>query len=304
MASPAAIAIKRVKAEERLTRAALRLGQMLDIEPPDFNVRVRQPDLAETMRLEIMADYLADRALSNSSASVGQGVVTVSTTATPWWIRRRRRRLMDKPTWDSVTVNSSDSPILAGQDAVVAVFDGANYLYCGKSAGTWKLLWTDRSGALLRGDTAGATPVTLASGASAGPFAAAYGMATQRLAGSVAQGTAFSHEADCLIEWTQVALPTFDYTRVTIRDPIPDEPFGRPEWWLMVAANGTLLLYERDDVGGTTRASTFAGAVVNGDRVVVVAEGTTITGYSTGVQRWSYADATVYATAMGAYRLI
>jgi hypothetical protein len=200
--------------------------------------------------------------------------------------------------WDSVTANSSDSPILAGQDAVVAVFDGANYLYCGKSAGTWKLLWVDTTGALLRGDTAGATPVTLASGASAGPFATAYGLATTRLAGSVAQGTRFTHEADALIEWTQVALPTFDYTRVTIRDPIPDEPFGRPEWWLMVSVNGALLLYERDDVGGgTQRASAGAGTVVNGDRVVAVAEGTTITGYSAGVQRWSYADATAYATA-------
>lgn len=75
MASPAAIAIKRVKAEERLTRAALRLGQMLDIEPPDFNVRVRQPDLAETMRLEIMADYLADvgRAVEQQCKRKGKG---------------------------------------------------------------------------------------------------------------------------------------------------------------------------------------------------------------------------------------
>lgn len=200
-------------------------------------------------------------------------------------------------TWDSVAADSSDSPILAGQDAVVAVFDGANYLYCGKSSGAWKLLWTDRDGALLRGDAAGATPVTLASGASAGPFAAAYGLATTRLAGSVAQGTRFVHEADCLIEWTQVALPTSDHTRIAIRDPIPNESDGRPEWWLLVSFFGGLLLYERHDVGSTQRANSGIGAVVNGDRVVVVPSATTITGYSAGVQRWSYADATAYATA-------
>lgn len=192
--------------------------------------------------------------------------------------------------------DSSDSALLAGQDSVVTVYDGATYQYYGKSAGVWKLLWVDTTGALLRGDTAGAYPVTLASD---GPlaFGTAYGMATQRLAGSVAQGTRFVHPSDCLIEWTQVALPASDHTRIVIRDPIPNEGAGRPEWWLLVSSVGGLLLYERFDEGSAERANSGAGAVVNGDRVVAVAEGTTITGYSAGVQRWSYADATAYATA-------
>lgn len=67
------------------------------------------------------------------------------------------------PAFGTLSADSSDSALLAGQDALVCVYDGANYLYFGKASGTWKTLWVDTTGGLLRGDGAGTYAVTLAS---------------------------------------------------------------------------------------------------------------------------------------------
>jgi hypothetical protein len=196
-------------------------------------------------------------------------------------------------TWDSVTANSSDSALLAGQDSVVAVYDGASYLYCGKSAGVWKLLWTDRSGALLRGDTAGATPVTLASGASAGPFAAAYGLATTRLAGEVAKGTMFSHPSDCLIEYIATALAN----TLIIGFRRPDPGSTSNEWRAHITESGQMSLFERVDDSNTIRGSVGIGSVADGDRITIVADGHTIDVHSANTLQITYADAVNFATA-------
>lgn len=53
------------------------------------------------------------------------------------------------PAFGTLSADSSDSALLAGQDALVCVYDGANYLYFGKASGTWKTLWVDTTGGLL-----------------------------------------------------------------------------------------------------------------------------------------------------------
>ena len=196
--------------------------------------------------------------------------------------------------WGTRVADSSDSTLLSGQDAVVAVNDGSSYLYFGKTGGTWKLLWTDRTGALLRGNTTGTTAVTVASNGPS-PFDVAYGLATDRKAGTVATGTTYSHTADCLVEWTQDAIGTnspFAQTRLVFR-----RQDASNFWYIStgVPNNNTVAIVEVVAGVVTNRATYVQNAT--GLRVLLTAVGSEINVYLGGTLRLTYSSATNFATA-------
>jgi len=123
------------------------------------------------------------------------------------------------------------------------------------------------------------------------PFDTDYGLATQRLAGARSAGDTFTHEANCIIEWTQTTVPSALQTEVRFR--IQD---ATNYWQVTVDSTGALDLDEV--VAGTpTQRATAAGVIANGDRVVIIADGTTIRVYEANTLRITYASATNFATA-------
>ncbi len=123
------------------------------------------------------------------------------------------------------------------------------------------------------------------------PFDTDYGLATQRLAGSVAAGTTFTHEANCVIEWTQTTKPSSGPSVVVFR-----RQDATNYWYVYVTSDGSLGLYEGVAGVETQRAVNSAG-VSNGHRIVIVADGTTIRVYSNNVLRFTYSSASNFATA-------
>lgn len=124
------------------------------------------------------------------------------------------------------------------------------------------------------------------------PFNSDYGIATQRLAGARAAGDTLNHEANCLIEFSVTTLPSatqisFDFRRQDANNL----------WRVAITSTGNINLEEKVDGGFTTRGSTSAGVVANGDRIVIIADGETIKGYSNNVLRWTYATALNFKTA-------
>lgn len=195
------------------------------------------------------------------------------------------------PSFGTVAADSSDSALFSGYAPNVAtVGPVSRRLYFGKSGGTWRTLWTDTSGALLRGDGAGTYAITKASDGPE-PFDTDTGLATDVYSGSVSAGTTFVHEADFVMEFTVDALPTTaNGIRAKIRAADTDN-----YWLVYVNQTGGLYLYEFVAGGLTARAS--AAAVVSaGHRIVVIAEGTTIKAYSGNTKRWEYSGATNFAT--------
>lgn len=194
------------------------------------------------------------------------------------------------PSFGTVAADSSDSSLFSGYTPNVAtVGPVSRRLYFGKSGGTWRTLWTDTSGALLRGDGAGTYAVTKASDGPA-PFDTDDGLATDTHSGSVASGTTFVHEADMLLEIT-VATLTITNMSFSFR-----QASDTNRWFAYIVNNGDFYLFETVDGVSTPRAFA-AGAIASGDRVVIVAEGSTIRGYSKNVLRWTYASATSHAAA-------
>lgn len=191
--------------------------------------------------------------------------------------------------WGSSVADSSDSAILTGQDKLVAVYDGASYLYFGRTIGIWKLLWVDRTGALLRGDALGTYPVTKASGGPA-PFNAPYGYATDRKAGSVSAGTNFTQTADCIFEFVATTKPSASVVQIKFR-----EQDANNCWIVAFDTAGNLALYE--DVANTpTLRANAAGVLSNGHRVLITQDGSNFHGYSNGASRWAYTGSN-FATA-------
>ena len=71
------------------------------------------------------------------------------------------------------------------------------------------------------------------------PWDTDYGIATDRLAGARAPGDTFVHEADCLIEWEETALPGVGASRMIFREQDPNN-----HWFVFVVSNGDFQLYE------------------------------------------------------------
>lgn len=104
----------------------------------------------------------------------------------------------------------------------------------------------------------------------AAPWDTDYGIATQRLAGARAPGDTFVHEADCHIEFECTTLPGGGQIELWFR--IQD---ALNYWAVTVNAAGDL---ELDEVvaGVTTQQGVALATIVNGDRIVIIAAGTTI----------------------------
>ena len=123
------------------------------------------------------------------------------------------------------------------------------------------------------------------------PFNDSYGIATQRLAGARSGGDTFTHTANCVLEYTQTTLPSASNS---------DFRFRRQDatnyWQVTIDSTGAFTLNEV--VAGTpTQRATAAGVVSSGHRIVIVADSTTIRGYSNNVLRWTYSSASNFATA-------
>ena len=122
------------------------------------------------------------------------------------------------------------------------------------------------------------------------PWDTDYGIVTERLAGARSAGNTFTHEADCLIEWTQTALPSASSTGIRFR--IQD---ASNYWEIRILSAGEFQLFEVIDTVATIRAN--GGAVIaNGDRIVLVCENETIKGYSANTLRFTYSLAANFKT--------
>lgn len=122
------------------------------------------------------------------------------------------------------------------------------------------------------------------------PYDTDYGLATQRLSGARAEGDTFAHEANCVIEYTVTALPGASGQRFYFRMQDIDNA-----WLVFISGGNAFQLYELVAGGFTLRGS--SGIAVAGDRVVIVADGTTIKGYLANVLHWTYSSASNFATA-------
>lgn len=109
-------------------------------------------------------------------------------------------------------------------------------------------------------------------------------------AGAVAQGVAFTHPADGVIAWTQTAIPSSGFTRVRFRAQDASN-----HWHVRIDNAGAISLWEQVATVFTVRGS-HAGPVLAGERIVVVAEGTTIDVYVNDVLLITYASAVNFAT--------
>lgn len=122
------------------------------------------------------------------------------------------------------------------------------------------------------------------------PWTTDYGIATQRLV-SPAAGATFTHEANCLLDWTITTLPTAGTLAVRFR-----KQDSSNYWVVSTDTSANLSLYEVV-AGVTTFRAGVSGVMVAGHRVVIVADGSVIKGYSNNVLRWTYSSATNFATA-------
>lgn len=121
------------------------------------------------------------------------------------------------------------------------------------------------------------------------PWNTDYGIATDRHAGSVDAGQTFTHEADCLIEFTATTVPSADNIDVFFRAQDSSN-----YWIARITSGGALDLIEV--VAGTPTSRGSGGTVTGGDRIVIICDDETITGYVDNayvdnVQAWSYSSA-------------
>ena len=123
------------------------------------------------------------------------------------------------------------------------------------------------------------------------PFDTDDGLATDTHSGSVAAGTTFVHEGNHILEYA-ATVPSGDNVDVAIRMQDADN-----YWFCRVNSSGDISLLEVIDGDAPVQRSTAAGVVSTGHRVVIIADGTTIKGYSNNTLRWTYSSATNFATA-------
>lgn len=184
------------------------------------------------------------------------------------------------------------------QIAIVLRVSGAFYFVKGGAYTNWTLGWVDASvtTATMTAGLSVVAPATLLNVDFARvrdlsfPFNDDYGLATQRLAGAQSAGVTFTHEANCVIEWTQTTRPSGSITQVWFR-----QQDATNYWEAQITASGELSLYEVVAASYTQRAAA-AGVVTNGHRCVIICDGTTIRGYSNNVLRWTYSSASNFAT--------
>jgi hypothetical protein len=166
-----------------------------------------------------------------------------------------------------------------------------------KLGGYWRVVWVENSTSadpatpLVNNHSAIGWVDNLRIADLKGGWSTDYGIATQRLAGARSNNDTFTHEGNCLIDFTVT-------TRCSASNL--DLRFRRLDatnyWQIQIDSTGAYSLYEV--VAGTpTIRGTAAGVVTSGHRCVVVADGQSIKGYSNNVQRWTYASAANFVTA-------
>jgi hypothetical protein len=179
--------------------------------------------------------------------------------------------------------------------AIVMRSTGAFFLIKGGAFTNWTLSWVDVSGTDatlyvgVHSFSAAGQADNLRVTDLGGGWSTDYGIATQRLAGARTANDAFAHTANALLEFTVTTLPSagsidYEFRRQDVSN----------KWIARVSTTGALSLIEVVAGVETSRASA-AGVISNGHRVVVVADGTTIAGYSNNASRWSYASASNFA---------
>jgi hypothetical protein len=207
-------------------------------------------------------------------------------------------------------LNSTDfRPYSANATSAAALATGNVYAiaYVLRSAGhfllvkggafaSWTLVWVNAAGAsasmypgFLNQDNTG-TFDNLRVSSLAAPWATDYGIATQQLSGARDPGDTFIHEGDCIIEFTVTTRPSADQIEVQFR-----KQDATNFWQVTIDSTGALDLDEV--VAGTpTQRGTAAGVISNGERVVVLAVGTTIKVYDGNTIRITYASASNFQT--------
>lgn len=122
-----------------------------------------------------------------------------------------------------------------------------------------------------------------------------YGFATNRLL-TPAATTTYRHEANCWLEFTVTTLPTLGTMDIHFR-----KQDASNYWIARISTTGDLSLQEVV-AGSASQRATAAAVVAAGNRVVVIADSTTIKGYSgagAAAVRWTYSSASNFATATG-----
>lgn len=122
------------------------------------------------------------------------------------------------------------------------------------------------------------------------PWDTDFGIATDRLAGARTPVDPFTHEADCLIEFTVVGLGAATIVVIFRRQDALNY------WQIDIINDGSFRLAETIAGVFNTRANTGAGVVGAGDRIVVIADDETIRGYVNNALLWTYALAANFKT--------
>jgi len=197
---------------------------------------------------------------------------------------------------NSVTTNLGQF-VLNTEYEIVVILRGSGYFLAIKNGifTDWTLLWVENagtatpiypsaiwrdSGSLRYVDSIRVTQL-------GSPWNSEYGIATQHLVGERTAGDTFSHVATySIIEFTVSALPSTDQIEVWFRSPT----VGTNGWRVTVDSSGNLDL---DEIVATvvTQRGTSAGVIANGDRIVIVGDGSTIKVYEGGTVRITYGSA-------------
>ena len=173
---------------------------------------------------------------------------------------------------------------------------GGFWLIKGGEWAEWTVVWVDnlQSSATVypmysvaKGD---GTVDSLRIAQLATPWDTDNGIATDIEAGAVAASTTFTHEADCLIEFIVTTVPSADNIDVFFR--VQD---ASNYWIARVTTGGALQLIEVVAADGGTQRGT-GGTVTDGERIVIIADDETISGYADNTKAWSYTSAANFKT--------
>lgn len=108
-------------------------------------------------------------------------------------------------------------------------------------------------------------------------------------AASIGLNDTWTHEADFWKEFTITTLPT---TSINLQFRIQD---ANNNWWLEITSAGNIVLYEEVSGSPVARGSA-AGALLGGERLVIVTDDETITVYYDSSEAFSYSSAVNFKT--------
>lgn len=117
-----------------------------------------------------------------------------------------------------------------------------------------------------------------------------YGLATYVLPGPRSAGDLFTHEADCIIEFTLDALPSSGNIDVIVR-----RTSATQYWFIHIPPTGDFQLWEYDD-GVSTNKVNITGVLSGGMRLSLILNDETIKGFYNTTQAFSYSSAAKFKT--------